>query len=512
MSNQLQPHSTKEIVVANNQIAIANNIMAISTRNEIKAFFLRHPMLFHKIRNNEFLKKIEVNNAENFHDENLGFEESMQWLFENKDKLGPEYTDTIHYYLEPIEWNINRKHKHFDSAATKYLRKLFDDENLKNNNQLLFSKISHFVSLIDGKCYPFRFNEYMWLNIPYILIAELLKCNYIIWSLALVFEMEGKFPFCFEWIDEEEPRGVRRKGEGNLNFRMNDIEELHKMGKLELQLGEKQCSFLIEKFGDSFFYWLSSSDMLTIELIARYRDKLSNYLLHNNQTLSNYAWSFELIKRLELEWCDSVLKSVGFQITKEILEYYYHQYKTDEGHFEPNLPENYLHFIHNGLQFNPNLLSNLDLVEEYSEMWFWNTYKDNFYGEVNGYPDSYQTNYGYSTWEQKSHLKKFPLTYSTIIRFRKQFHLNETFKHHSQLFKTQYRYYYVHYSENKHIAWTIDIVKLWEEEAEACRKFYKEEDFVDTFLSNESIWEKAFNPFVDEQFMNEIQNELASKQ
>ncbi len=531
MSKELLPYEDKALVKANNQIAVTNNILAVSIRAEIKAFFLRHPSLFKAEYANYFDKTPHAKPVYS----TMSQREITIHNINNLD-FWPDFQrhDNDPYYRE-----LDPEFADFFPTLRHYIDAHFDEPALAVNKNLLFLKIEELVEKLSYKTlcehssdyqfltydnYPYsRFEHHDYVDgayadnvMHYVILESLTECRHIKWDLQLIDTLNRqnyKIPI---YIEERVSQTEYKRRLDHIYVELNTEHLVHKadfilklltQNSLNVNDAIADVANISKETATKFWISLSKSEVITIDIIRSCRKNLDERELNRNSHLTNLPWTWNLVNDCMMSTNPMVIRSHYLPIDDDVLQRY--QFCMRPYRIPDFRKYEYPDLLTDGLQKNPNLISNLDLVEKYADKLQWLSY-----GKLYIPYETVDRIDGFST-----HIN-FPFSYATVIRFRKHlslenirsWYLDTGFFHWNTTQDYDGETSFYHYSCNHDISWTIDIVKLWEEETSLCKDFFSEEEFISFFMSNSAIWLKAFKPYIDDQLMNEIQNELSQQQ
>jgi len=276
---------------------------------------------------------------------------------------------------------------------------------------------------------------------------------------------------------------------------------------------------LIEKHEDSWNWFdLSKNRSLpwTLELIEKYEDKWYWRFLSANPSL---PWSVELIEKYKDKWEDSQSEILGIQQEIRAIENQKEKWawlglskkkqKLNELTRKIEEVKNDWHGKNwSGLSANPSLPWSIELIEKYKNKWSWYELSEN-----PSLPWSIELIEKFAGMTGKDYLEKNPNT-TLSIEFIENSHIGRGNWSWSKL------------SSNKFLPWSIDLIIKFQDKWDYKELFknpsfplsigiieqFKDKWDWDEFSNNDSIYEKAFRPYLTDKLIDEIMQKIIEKE
>ena len=246
---------------------------------------------------------------------------------------------------------------------------------------------------------------------------------------------------------------------------------------------------LIEKYENKWNWgWLGTNNSLpwSLELIEKYENKWNWELLSQNKSL---PWSLELIEKYENKWSWNYIglyKNKALPWSLELIEKYENKWNWG------------------GLSINSEIPWSIYLIEKYEDKWNW---EDLSYNQSLPWSleliEKYENKWN---WERLSQNESLPWTIELIEKYENKWNWsylssNETLPWSLELIeKYEDKWDWKNLSKNLQLPWSFELIE----------KYKDKWDWI-KLQENKSIYEKVFQPLLNDEFIDNVMNEVPQK-
>ena len=271
---------------------------------------------------------------------------------------------------------------------------------------------------------------------------------------------------------------------------------------------------LIEKYENKWNWgWLGTNNSLpwSLELIEKYENKWNWELLSQNKSL---PWSLELIEKYENKWSWNYIglyKNKALPWSLELIEKYENKWNWGGLSINSEIPWS-IYLIEKyedkwnweRLSQNESLPWSLELIEKYEDKWNW---EDLSYNQSLPWSleliEKYENKWN---WERLSQNESLPWTIELIEKYENKWNWsylssNETLPWSLELIeKYEDKWDWKNLSKNLQLPWSFELIE----------KYKDKWDWI-KLQENKSIYEKVFQPLLNDEFIDNVMNEVPQK-